>query len=135
MVMVSCKSSSGSVKEKDAMENVGRTPMGVWKAMEWTSSDKIEKQNNIVLVEVPAAKNTVELSCTNYNRFWISSVDGKGIAETQREVMKGEFFNISCMGNQLLVSFEGNTSAERSVDVTIQAGDIFSKIKFVQKAE
>lgn len=135
MVMASCKSSGGSVKGDNAMENVGRRPMGMWKAMEWTSNDRIEKDKNIVVVDVPAAKNTVELNCTNYNRFWLSSINGKGIAETQRETMSGEFFSIKCLGNQLLVSFEGNAAAERTLDVTIQSGDVFSKIKFVQKAE
>ena len=135
LVMVSCKSSSGTVKGKDKMENVNRRPMGVWKAMEWSSSDKIETGNGVVKVEVPAAKNMVELDCTNYNRFWLSSVNGKGVATAQKESYKGEFFEISCIGNKLMVSFDANSSAERSVVIDIQSGDIFSKITLTQKAE
>lgn len=133
MTFVSCKSSGSSVKEDNSMENVARKPMGAWKAMEWTSSDKIEKDGATTVVDVPGVKNNVELNCTNYNRFWISTIDGKTIS--QKESFKGEFFEVKCEGNSLLVSFDANTAAERSFDIMIQSGDVFSKIKFVQKAE
>ena len=134
MCFVSCKSSDGSVKKDSAMQ-IERKPVGVWKAMEWTSSDKIEKDKSVIKVEVPAVKNTVELNCTNYNRFWISTVNGKGIEKTAIESYKGEFFEIKCEGNRLLVSFDANTAAERAIDLTIQSGDIFSHLQFNQKAE
>ena len=134
MCFVSCKSSGGSVKEDNAMQ-IERKPMGMWKAMEWTSSDRLEKDNSVVKVEVPAAKNTVELNCTNYNRFWISSVNGKGMAKSDFESYKGEYFDVKCEGNKLLVSFDENTVSERVLDLTIQAGDVFSRIQFNQKAE
>ena len=134
LVFVSCKSSGGSVKDGNDMENVGRRPMGVWKAMEWTSNDKIEVDKSVVKVEVPAAKNTVELTCNNYNRFWISSVSKKGVAENEKFAYKGEYYSVRCDGNKLYVTFEANTAAERTVDIQIQAGDIFSRLQSNQKA-
>lgn len=135
MSFVSCKSSSGSANGNNGMEQTVRKPMGAWKAMEWTSSDKIEKQGGVIVVEVPAIKNNVELNCTNYDRFWISTVDSKGIDNAKKESYKGDFYEIKCEGNSLSVSFDANNAAERSFNVMIQSGDVFSRIQFVQKGE
>lgn len=135
MCFVSCKSSGGSVNKEDNAMQIERKPIGVWKAMEWTSSDRIEKENSVVKVNVPAAKNTVELNCKTYSNFWISSVNGESVANSDNKSFKGEFFEIKCEGNKLLVSFDANTIADRTLDLTIQGGDIFSKLNFNQKAE
>ena len=135
MTLVSCKSSNGSAKGDNSMEQVARKPMGMWKAMEWTSSSKMEKKDAVYVVNVPADKNNVELNCSNYNSFWLSSVNERGITADNKDAFDGEFFNVKCLGNKLLVAFDTKASTERSFYVTVQAGDVFSRIKFVQKAK
>ncbi len=133
MVFVSCKSSDGGVKENNGMVQVQNKPLGMWKSMEWKSSDNLKKEGIYYIAEVPADKKTISVSCTNYNRFWISSVNGNGV--TDKNVFNGDYYTVKCEGNVLTVSFDANNSEERTFNITIQSGDVFSRLKFVQKGK
>lgn len=113
---------------------------GEWNKMVW-KVDNGQKANNQTY-SLSAEGDIITFTCTNYSSPWICDA----LSESEHyypDIENNDIFNLSAdwfkaqiIGNVLRVSFEPNTTEqERTLELTVSAGDIFYTFKFKQKAE
>jgi len=111
---------------------------GDWDPMKWNAEQKLTSDNGAYII--PADGETITFVCKNYSKPWMSeaNVNGKyffpDYEANDYKSVTGDWFAASIQDNRLSVTFTENTAAERSVAITVTAGDIFYTFKFRQKA-
>ena len=80
-------------------------------------------------------------SCQNYSSPWIDNAVSNGEyyypprEANDYHTISADWFKVEISGNKLTVVFEANnTAAERPLQLTVTAGDIFYTFKFKQPA-
>ena len=107
----------------------------VWKV------DNEQKTNNQTY-SLSAEGDIITFTCINYSSLWICDALS-GNEHYYPDIEKNDIFNLSTdwfkaqiVGNVLRVSLEPNTTEqERTLELTVSAGDIFHTFKLKQKAE
>lgn len=107
---------------------------GDWEKMKWSSDIGKFDRNDIA---VPAGGATCTFTCTNYHKFWISSVseDGRHLEESNDDPLNsdGGWFSVHIGGDTMTVAISPNdTPHDRTLKVEVTAGDIFSTFTFNQ---
>ena len=107
---------------------------GVWDPMELRASTEMDASRNI---KVPSTGATIQVTCTNYQTFWMESVleNGNKISQKKLDELSGSWFKLKIKGNMLTAEIYPNNSGKaRQLDVGISAGDIFDGVKFYQES-
>ena len=111
---------------------------GDWDPMKWNAEQKLTSDNGAYII--PSDGETITFVCKNYSEPWMSAADVNGkyflpdYEANDYKSITGDWFTASIQDNRLSVTFAENTTAERSVTITVTAGDIFYTFKFRQKA-
>lgn len=110
---------------------------GDWEPMKWKTEVKMGKEHSI---SVPVEGGTYRFTCTNYGRFWFSSIyeEGRyvepGFYDVERIV--GEWSWAEVKENVMTVIISPNdTGNQRSVEIGTTAGDIFDSFTFNQAGQ
>lgn len=116
---------------------------GDWESMKWnTNADMVRKSDEWHL-KVSEDGGTFRFSCENYGSFWFAGIeemnDGKRTTYyPQQEDYKhiiSSWAEMKIENNELIVTIRPNDkSMERTLKLTVQAGDIFSSFGFYQVA-
>lgn len=111
---------------------------GDWDPMEWSGYSK----KNDIVINVSAEGGINLLHCKNYSSFWLSYVNEMEDSIRQHYTIymmedphkiSTDWAEIECSGSQLQVTMKPNDSdKERTLEVSVTAGDIFDKITFIQ---
>lgn len=99
-----------------------------------------------VLVDMGAEGGTRTLTCTNYKNIWmlsaIETIGGDSVEYTTLDSLwdfqriTTSWADVRLAGSQVLVSVQPNrTGLRRTLQVGLEAGDVFDDIWIVQKAE
>ena len=114
-------------------------PDGKWDSMVWEAAMPVQVTDGVYTV--PANGTEFTFSCQNYQAPWIESAqsDGKYYYPPREandyHTISADWFKVEISGNKLTVVFEANnTAAERPLQLTVTAGDIFYTFKFKQPA-
>ena len=114
-------------------------PEGEWDPMIWKADVPVQKADGFY--QVPAAGAELIFSCQNYSFPWISDAESNGEyffpprEENDFHTITTDWFRAEAKGNKLHVKFEANgTAKERTVKLTVTAGDIFYTFGFRQSA-
>ena len=113
---------------------------GEWNKMVW-KVDNGQKANNQTY-SLSAEGDIITFTCINYSSPWICDALS-GYERYYPDIENNDIFNLSTdwfkaqiVGNVLRVSLEPNTTEqERTLELTVSAGDTFHTFKFKQKAE
>ena len=107
---------------------------GDWEAMKWeTNASNINKNK----IEVPKEGGVYVIKCTNYKSFWINALSESGESLSisyEDEKIEREWYSIKIDdGNTMTVSILSNSSDDnRTLEIGIQAGDVFDSFLFEQ---
>lgn len=109
---------------------------GDWEPMTWKTEVKMGKGS----ISVPAEGGTYEFTCTNYGKFWFSSVqeDGKYVEPGYYDAIRivGKWSWAEVKENVMTVIISPNTTDNRrSVVIVTTAGDIFDYFTFNQAGQ
>lgn len=112
---------------------------GDWDPMVWKAEVPVQTTDGIYNVSKTGGE--FMFSCRNYSSPWIEgAASNEGYYYPPREennyhTITADWFKAEINGNKLRVVFEENdTKEERSLHLTITAGDIFHTFKFKQFA-
>ena len=118
----------------------GNSLDGDWPSMVWKAEQAGNPQNGKEYAVSPHG-STLSFVCTNYGSPWFAGAQENGTyilpdyEARDYGNIKGDWFGASIDGNRFSVTFLPNdTQAERSVAITVTAGDIFHTFKFCQSA-
>ena len=114
-------------------------PDGKWDSMAWKAEVSVQNTNGVYTV--PANGTEFTFSCQNYSSPWIDNAVSNGEyyypprEANDYHTISADWFKVEISGNKLTVVFEANnTAAERPLQLTVTAGDIFYTFKFKQPA-
>jgi hypothetical protein len=108
--------------------------------MQWETYDNGQKVD-VTAYSVPAEGGTYNFACTNYLSYWIASVQEDDNAllfpdkcfSDEADSCTGLWSNVLVQNNNLIVTIVANdTDQSRTLYVTIEAGDAFSRFVFTQ---
>ena len=115
----------------------GDEPDGKWDKMKWDNVDNLAKVNGIYVI--PAEGGTFTFECKNYTP-WLSSVIINTeyqdiISQGNRKEYKNDWFEVKIVDKQVIFTFDDieESSAGRTVEVEVTAGDIFDTFLFKQE--
>ena len=107
---------------------------GDWETMKWETNVSNINKNKI---EVPNEGGVYVIKCTNYKSFWIYAFSENGESLPIRyedEKIEREWYSIKIDdGSIMTVSILSNSSDDnRTLEIGIQAGDVFDSFLFEQ---
>lgn len=116
-------------------------PMGEWDLMKWNYEGSALKTKPKKVFNVPKEGHTYQFKCTNYNRFWLSSIEEKANNEVKRHDqnddihnINGDWSNAKADEKVLTITIAPNMSdAKRYTEVAVTAGDVFDYFYFEQE--
>lgn len=110
---------------------------GDWDPMVWKAEVSVQSSDGAYIVS--PAGDELTFSCRNYSRPWIENAESGGeYIFPHREAndfctITAEWFKAEISENRLSVVFDANETGEnRTVQLTVTAGDIFHTFKFKQ---
>ena len=109
---------------------------GDWEPMKWQPEGKIVSNDGVYSIE--AQGTTITFLCSNYKSPWMSDAISNGTyflpehEENDNKNIRGDWFSATLTGNRLTLIFTENLSTERSMQLTVTAGDIFYTFYFKQ---
>lgn len=112
-----------------------------WESMKWKSEvfGYLTKDGK-KYIHVPKYGDRCIFTCTNYNRFWVSSVaiteDGSTVIHYEnpddRRIFKDKTIYVEIESNKMKVYFPPSCAKDRMFEVVVTAGDIFHTFRFMQ---
>jgi hypothetical protein len=112
---------------------------GGWNAMEWEADVPVQITDGVYIFSETGTEFT--FSCRNYSSPWIENAMSNGeYFYPPREAndfhtITTDWFQAEMSGSKLKVVFKANETAEnRTLQLTVTAGDIFYTFKFKQLA-
>ena len=112
-------------------------PDGKWDPMAWKVEVPVQTTDGVYNVSEKGSEFT--FSCLNYSQPWMENAMSNGeYYYPPREAngyhtITNDWFKAEITGNKLIVVFEANeTMEERTLQLTVTAGDIFYTFKFKQ---
>lgn len=119
------------------------TPVGDWEAMivsvENATFDASSKEDKVI--NVPSEGNHFTLKVTNYDDWWIQSINVKEISANKYKAIKvrdnryitSDWIGVEVISNQAKCNISANTSTiPRIIKLEMTAGDVFETIDIVQ---
>jgi len=109
---------------------------GEWDPMIWKAETTVS-QTSDGIYHVSDHGETLVFTCRNYSRPWISNalIDREYLDTDDFHTMTTSWLKIRMTDNKLTVVFEANTTAdEKTLQLTVTAGDIFKTFRFLQSA-
>ena len=124
-------------------------PVGEWDPMVWKAEVKTTKHDGAY--SVPATGGELTFSCKNYQHPWISNAEYAGeyynpdvynpdVQDDEHHPINWkeltlDWFKAEITDNLLKVTFEPNqATTEKTIKLTVTAGDIFYSFNFKQSA-
>ena len=115
---------------------------GDWDPMKWKDESSLARVDNVY--QVPASGGSYKFHCKNYSGFWISSIEEDGQAfmpnleNNDWTDLTGQWSRVQCLPDgDLVVTFQPfsfySSASQRTMNLSVTAGDIFCHFRFVQK--
>ena len=112
-------------------------PDGKWDPMAWKVEVPVQTTDGVYNVSEKGSEFT--FSCLNYSQPWMENAMSNGEyyypprEANDYQTITNDWFKAEITGNKLIVVFEANeTMEERTLQLTVTAGDIFYTFKFKQ---
>ena len=112
-------------------------PDGKWDPMAWKVEVPVQTTDGVYNVSEKGSEFT--FSCLNYSQPWMENAMSNGeyyyppLEANDYHTITNDWFKAEITGNKLIVVFEANeTMEERTLQLTVTAGDIFYTFKFKQ---
>ncbi len=112
-------------------------PDGKWDPMAWKVEVPVQTTDGVYNVSEKGSEFT--FSCLNYSQPWMENAMSNGEyyypprEANDYHTITNDWFKAEITGNKLIVVFEANeTMEERTLQLTVTAGDIFYTFKFKQ---